>query len=93
MTPAHALAAADDTRLAVTGFLVGQADGPLWLSTDLAESDPPQPAGPAVRVHGLAVEAVPGVTRRADGAVWSAGRVTVQGIMRGGVLMALEAQN
>lgn len=93
MTPAQALAAADGTRLAVTGFLVGQADGPLWLATELAESDPPQPAGPALAVQGLAPKDVPGVTRRADGAVWSAGPVTVQGVVRGGVLMALEAQN
>ena len=68
----------------VEGFLVHR-DGVTLLCELLAESYPPQCGGSSVRVEGLSLDAVAGLTT-AEGVTWSDDVVSLTGQLRDGVL-------
>ena len=68
----------------VQGFLVHR-DGVTLLCELLAESYPPQCGGASVRVEGLSLDSVAGLTT-AEGVTWSDDVVSLTGQLRDGVL-------
>ena len=80
-----ALGSTLDEPLLVNGALVAQQDGEVRLCSALAESFPPQCGGASLRVEGLDLSTVEGLTS-ANGVTWSEDQVQLLGRVENGVL-------
>ena len=85
VTVREALAADVEGPLLVRGALHAR-EGEIRLCEALAESYPPQCAGPSLRVEGLALSDVEGV-QTAQGVSWTDGEVKLLGDVEGGALL------
>ena len=88
---ADALDSDSKDELLVKGWLVVDQDGTVRLCDALAESDPPQCAGASVRVEGLDLGSLEGLTSK-GGVTWSQQQVKLLGRLVDGVLKVSEAQ-
>jgi len=85
MTVSEALRIAAGARATVTGFvLLAEGQAPV-LCEELLESMPPQCGGARLELAGFDPTRVSGL-REGEGARWSAGAVSLSGIVRDGRL-------
>lgn len=80
----EALGSPSDEPLLVNGFIVATPEG-VRLCSALAESFPPQCAGPSLVVEGLDLKVLPGLSRAND-VTWSEREVQVLGRVRDSTL-------
>ena len=85
LTVSEALESDAEGPLLVRGALHAR-EGAIRLCEALAESHPPQCAGPSLRVEGLSLSDVDGV-RTAQGVSWTEGEVKLLGDLEGGALL------
>ncbi len=85
MNVAAAIALVSGSRAAVTGFVLLVSGRPPVLCAELLESMPPQCGGARIELVGLTGGSLP-VLHESDGVRWTAGAVTLSGIMRDGRL-------
>ena len=85
LTIEEALAYEGDEPVLVAGHVLAR-DGDVRLCSGLAESHPPQCAGPSLAVEGVAVSTLPN-TRSAGGVTWADEPVELRGRVSGATLV------
>jgi hypothetical protein len=85
MTPAEARRVESGTSVVVTGYVYVEPDGRARVCDALAESFPPQCAGPALELVGLDADDIPSA-QHGSGVTWSGQQVRVHGTTDGDTL-------
>ena len=73
----------------LSGYLISEVPGELYLCSNFLESYPPQCSEPSLRVVGIDLEKI-GPLHKLEGTIWTANTVSLRGNLKDGVFHAIQ---